>query len=342
MSAKVILTGGLGFIGSHTAVELIEKGYHVVIFDNLSNSRIDVLDNIEQITGTKPDFIEVDLSIEKDTREVFNEHNDAVGVIHFAALKAVGESVAKPLMYFKNNLDSHIYVLQAMQEHRIDNFIFSSSATVYGQPDILPASEDTPWKEAESPYGATKQMGEDITRMATAGEATNLQAISLRYFNPIGAHQSALIGELPLGAPKNLMPFITQTAAGLRDQLSVFGSDYDTKDGTAIRDYIHVVDLAKAHVLALERLIEGRNANAYEVFNLGTGNGFTVLEVIESFERSTGEKLNYILTDRRPGDVEAVYASTDKANTVLGWKAEFDLDDMTRSHWAWEKKLRGI
>lgn len=340
--SKIIVTGGAGYIGSHTTVELQNNGYQVIIIDNLSNSRIEVLDNIETISGIRPAFEEVDLRDEDATKDVLHKHKDAIGIIHFAALKAVGESVAQPIKYYQNNMGSLLNVLASMKKESISSLIFSSSATVYGQPDELPATEETPWKPAESPYGATKQMGEIIVKDATKAEGNTLKAISLRYFNPIGAHKTALIGELPIGVPKNLMPFVTQTAAGIREELKVFGSDYNTPDGTAIRDYIHVVDLAKAHVIALERLIKDQQIEAYEVFNLGTGNGFSVLEVIHSFERSTGEKLNYSLTDRRPGDVESVYASTTKANKVLGWKAELTLDEMTKSHWDWEKNVRGL
>lgn len=340
--AKIIVTGGAGYIGSHTTVELQSKGYEVVIVDNLSNSQENVLDSIEKITGIRPIFEKIDLVDEVKTQDFIERHKDAKGVIHFAALKAVGESVAKPMLYYKNNLVSLLNVIDSMMSVGMDGLIFSSSATVYGQPDDLPATESSPRKQAESPYGATKQMGEDIVSDATKAEGADFNAISLRYFNPIGAHQSALIGELPIGVPKNLMPYVTQTAAGIRDMLSVYGKDYDTPDGTAIRDYIHVVDIAKAHIVALERLIDKKNKSPYEVYNLGTGNGFSVLEVIESFERSTGVKLPYRFAERRPGDVESVYAGTDKARNELGWEALHSLDEMTSSHWAWEKHIRGL
>jgi UDP-glucose 4-epimerase len=338
MSKKIIVTGGAGYIGSHTVVALYEAGYEPIIVDNLSNSRADVVERIAKIVGQQAHLDIVDLADAATTADCFTRHSDAVGVIHFAALKAVGESVAKPTEYYRNNLDSLLNVLTQMQDHDIPSLIFSSSATVYGQPDTLPATESTPWQTAESPYGATKQMGETIIHdYIKAGSKP--KAIALRYFNPIGAHKSALIGELPLGVPNNLMPYITQTAAGLRDQLSVFGSDYDTSDGTAIRDYIHVVDIAEAHVVAIDRLVGGKEADRFEVFNLGTGRGSTVLEVIQSFEKTSGQKLNYVLAPRRAGDVEAVYASTDKARDILGWQPRYDLDDMTRSAWAWQERL---
>lgn len=338
MSKKILVTGGAGFIGSHTTVALYEAGYEPVLIDNLSNSRSEVVGWIEQITGQRPTLEVVDLADYKAATRCFESHQDAVGVIHFAALKAVGESVQQPVRYYRNNLDSLLHVLELMGRHEIGNLIFSSSATVYGQPDVLPATEDTPWQAAASPYGATKQMGETIIMDCTYAMAQQ-KAIALRYFNPIGAHESGLIGELPIGVPSNLMPFITQTAAGLREQLSVFGSDYDTSDGTAVRDYIHVMDIAEAHVVAMDRLIQGDEQDRFEVFNLGTGKGSTVLEVIRSFEKTSGQKLNYVLASRRAGDVEAVYASTDKAAKKLGWQSRYDLDDMTRSAWAWQQRL---
>jgi len=334
---KILVTGGTGYIGSHTAVELQKKGYDVVIIDNLSNSHAGVIDRIEEITGKKPEFHQFDLIDRDKTAAFFADHSDLDGIIHFAAFKAVGESMTEPLMYYRNNLDSLINILQGMKDNGIKNLVFSSSCTVYGQPDELPVKETSPIKEAWSPYGNTKQMAEQILRFAV--EAHGLKTIALRYFNPIGAHDSALIGELPLGVPNNLVPFITQTAIGLRKSLNVFGSDYDTPDGTAIRDYIHVVDLAKAHVIAVDRMISGKGKSDMEIFNLGTGNGFSVLEVIQSFERVSGQKLNYQIVDRRPGDIEKVWADTSFANDELGWKAEMSLDEMMASAWKWEKAL---
>nr|WP_262899744.1 UDP-glucose 4-epimerase GalE [Winogradskyella alexanderae] len=337
---KVLVTGGLGFIGSHTVVELQNKGYDVVIIDNLSNSSIDVLDGIAKITGKKPVFENLDLRDKEKVIMFFKKHNDIAGVIHFAASKAVGESVKNPLLYYENNLTTLVYMLQQICELDQKNFIFSSSCTVYGQADKLPITEDAPVKPAESPYGNTKQIGEEIIRDACKVN-NDLNAIALRYFNPIGAHPSAEIGELPIGVPQNLVPYITQTAIGMREQLSVFGDDYPTPDGTCIRDYIHVVDLAKAHVVALERLFQNKTASNYEVFNLGTGKGSSVLEVIQSFERVSGTKLNYKIVERREGDITAAYANTKHANEVLGWKTESSLDDAMRSAWNWEKKIRG-
>ncbi len=339
MRQKIIVTGGVGYIGSHTVVELIAAGYEPVLVDNLSNSNIEVLAGIEKIAQQKVTFEKVDLSDVKLTKEFFEQYQDAVGVIHFAALKAVGESVAEPIRYYKNNLFSLLNVIQGMKDNGIMSHIFSSSCTVYGQPKELPVTEDSPVQPAISPYGNTKQIGEEILREDISSRLDDSKVISLRYFNPIGAHDSTLIGELPLGVPSNLIPYITQTAAGIREELSVFGSDYNTKDGTAIRDYIHVVDLAKAHVIALERLTKNKNKKRYEVFNLGTGKGNTVLEVIESFEKTSGTKLNYKFVDRRPGDVEATYADTQLANEELGWTAQRSLDDMTRSAWEWQKHL---
>lgn len=336
---KIIATGGTGYIGSHTVVELLSLGYEVVIADNLSNSHVSVLDRIEKIAGIRPQFANLDLCDNQRSATFFEEHADAAGIIHFAAYKAVGESVASPLKYYHNNLLSMVQVLQQAQRQSIPYHIFSSSATVYGQPDILPVTEKSPIKPAESPYGKTKQMCEDILRDAIS--ATAIKAgISLRYFNPVGAHASALIGELPQGIPNNLMPYITQTAAGEREVLNVFGGDYPTKDGTPIRDYIHVVDLAKAHVLAMERLIQTKNKQNYEVFNLGTGKGSTVLEVIQSFEDATGIKIPYRIVNRRPGDVEVVYADPTLARIELGWKTALGLKEMTASSWAWEKYYR--
>ncbi|HKJ07168.1 MAG TPA: UDP-glucose 4-epimerase GalE [Flavobacteriaceae bacterium] len=334
--AKILVTGGLGYIGSHTVVELQQQGFEVVIIDNLSNSKIEVLDNITTITNTKPDFNKIDL---KEKNAVFNlfETTKIDGVIHFAASKAVGESVELPLVYYENNINTLVYLLQAMEKYNVQNFIFSSSCTVYGQADELPITEKAPIKPAESPYGNTKQIGEEIITDAT--KVSNLKAIALRYFNPIGAHPSAKIGELPIGVPQNLIPFVTQTAAGIRKQLSVFGDDYPTKDGTAIRDYIHVVDLAKAHIVALNRLLQNKNKSNFEVFNLGTGKGNSVLEVIKTFEKVSEKKLNYKITERRAGDITAAYANTNFANNELGWKAKLSLEEALASAWKWQQQL---
>lgn len=340
MSGKVIVTGGMGFIGSHTVVELCKAGFTPVIVDNLCNSSEDVLKGIQNITNQEITFENLDLSAADKTHSFFQRHRDAVGVIHFAALKAVGESVKEPLKYYKNNIFGLVNVMEGMSAADIPALIFSSSCTVYGQPDKLPVTEQSPIKPALSPYGNTKQIGEEILKESVESTSGNMKVIALRYFNPIGAHKSAEIGELPIGVPNNLMPYITQTAIGLREQLSVFGNDYNTKDGTAVRDYIHISDLAEAHVVALTRLIEKKNKKDYEVFNLGTGNGFTVMEVIESFERSTGQKLNYKLAPRRAGDIETVYADTSFAATELGWSTHRTLDEMTASAWEWEKKIR--
>jgi UDP-glucose 4-epimerase len=336
---KVLVTGGLGFIGSHTVVELQNKGFEVVIIDNLSNSSIDVIEGITKITDKRPVFEQLDLRDKQSTDQFFEKHNDITGVIHFAASKAVGESVKEPLMYYENNINTLVYMLQNLCQLNNKNFIFSSSCTVYGQADELPITESAPVKPAESPYGNTKQIGEEIIR-DTCKVNEDLNAIALRYFNPIGAHPSSDIGELPIGVPQNLVPYITQTGVGMRDQLSVFGDDYPTEDGTCIRDYIHVVDLAKAHVIALERLIENKSLSNYEVFNLGTGKGSSVLEVIQSFEKVSGRKLNYKIAERREGDVISAYADTTHANKVLGWKTESSLDDAMASAWNWEKKIR--
>ncbi|MGS2763464.1 UDP-glucose 4-epimerase GalE [Sinomicrobium sp. M5D2P9] len=336
---KILVTGGLGFIGSHTVVELQNEGFEVVIIDNLSNSSIEVLERITRITGKTPQFEKIDLREKPKVKEFFAKHSDVSGVIHFAASKAVGESVEKPLLYYENNINTLVYILQELRDKGEACFIFSSSCTVYGQADELPITENAPVKKAESPYGNTKQIGEEIIA-DTCNVYKELKAISLRYFNPIGAHPSVEIGELPLGVPQNLVPFITQTGAGVREQLSVFGGDYPTPDGTGIRDYIHVVDLAKAHVVALQRLLKGENKSNYEVYNVGTGKGSSVLEVIGSFEKVAGEKLNYKIVDRRPGDITAAYADTAKANTELGWKAKSTLDEAMHSAWEWEKKIR--
>jgi len=336
---KILVTGGLGFIGSHTVVELQNEGFEVVIIDNLSNSSKNVMDGIITITGKKPIFEKFDLRDKPKVQDFFSRHTDIEGVIHFAASKAVGESVENPLLYYENNIGVLVYMLQELSMKGDANFIFSSSCTVYGQADIMPITEDAPVKPAESPYGNTKQVGEEIIK-DTCKVNPQLSAIALRYFNPIGAHPTVEIGELPIGVPQNLLPYITQTGIGLREQLSVFGDDYPTADGTCIRDYIHVVDIAKAHVAALQRLIGGNNKENFEVFNLGTGTGSSVLEVIESFERVTGEKLNYRVSPRREGDVVQAYADTKKANEVLGWKARSTLDDAMKSAWDWEKKIR--
>lgn len=334
---KILVTGGLGFIGSHVVVELQNEGFEVVIIDNLSNSSEDVLKGITSITGNSPLFEKMDLRDKHKVVDFFKRYSDLCGVIHFAASKAVGESVDKPLLYYENNLNTLIYILQELRKLENSNFIFSSSCTVYGQADELPITESAPIKPAESPYGNTKQIGEEIIT-DTCKVSSNVNAIALRYFNPIGAHESAKIGELPIGTPQNLVPFITQTGIGLRDQLSVFGNDYPTEDGTCIRDYIHVVDLAKAHVSALKRLINGNNKTNYEVFNIGTGKGSSVLEVINAFEDVSGQKLNYKIVDRRVGDVIAAYADTTEANKVLGWKAKLSLKDALFSAWKWEQE----
>jgi len=336
---KILVTGGLGFIGSHTVVELQNEGYEVVIIDDLSNSSIKVLDGITAITGKKPIFEKLDLKERSGVEAFFKKHNDIKGVIHFAASKAVGESVQKPLMYYENNIGTLVYILKELKKLPAASFIFSSSCTVYGQADELPITENAPVKLAESPYGNTKQIGEEIIS-DTCKVTPSIKAIALRYFNPVGAHESGKIGELPIGVPQNLVPFITQTAIGIREQLSVFGDDYPTPDGTCIRDYIHVVDLAKAHVVALKRLLENKNKSNFETFNLGTGTGSSVLEVIHSFERVSGEKLNYKIVSRREGDVISAYAETTKANKELGWKSGLNLDDAMRSAWNWEQIVR--
>lgn len=340
MKKTVLVSGGMGFIGSHTAVELINEGYRTIIADDLSNSQESVLDGIEKITGVRPAFERADLKDETAVREIFGKYNiDAV--IHFAASKAVGESVHKPLLYYRNNLVSLLNILDCLAENsRGGNLVFSSSCTVYGQPDRLPVTEDSPIKPAESPYGNTKQISEEIIR-DTVNAHGNIKAVSLRYFNPIGAHPSAEIGELPRGVPQNLIPYLTQTAMGIRESLSVFGDDYDTPDGTCIRDYIHVVDLAKAHIKAIERMFGKKDAGRYEVFNIGTGTGYSVLDIIKSFERVSGVRLNYRITPRRAGDIEKIWADPSKANGVLGWTAEETLDSMMASAWAWQKKLSG-
>lgn len=335
---KILVTGGLGYIGSHTAVALQQAGFEVLIVDNMSNSSIDVLEGIVKITGISPQFKYLDLRDKTEVHQYFKTHKDIYGIIHFAASKAVGESVENPLLYYENNLNTLVYLLQECNHHNIQNLIFSSSCTVYGEPDSLPITEDAPVKEANSPYGNTKQISEEIIFDTT--KISDLNAIALRYFNPIGAHESAEIGELPLGVPQNLVPFITQTAIGFREQLSVFGNDYPTEDGSCIRDYIHVMDLAEAHVVALQRLLEKKNRSAFEVFNVGTGKGSSVFEVIQAFEKVSGTSLNYKVVGRRPGDVIAVYADTAKANKELGWKAQRDLEEALQSAWLWEEKVR--
>ncbi|MEO9572133.1 MAG: UDP-glucose 4-epimerase GalE [Polaribacter sp.] len=339
MKNKIIVTGGCGYIGSHTVVELINNNYDVVILDDLSNSSVETLGRIEKITGVKPVFIDIDLKNDTETKKVFSKHKDAKAVINFAAHKAVGESVQKPLMYYKNNLYSLINMLSSMVENNINGVIFSSSATVYGTPETLPITEKSKTQRPFSPYGNTKKIAEEVIDDLIKSN-DNFSAISLRYFNPIGAHESGLIGELPSGVPNNLMPYITQTAVGLREKLMVYGNDYPTKDGTPIRDYIHVVDLAKAHVLAVERIINKQQEQPYEIFNLGTGNGFSVLDVINSFEEVTNSKLNYEITDRRPGDVPELYAATDLVKEKLGWEPKKSLNEMIKSSWDWEQKLR--
>lgn len=335
---KILVTGGLGFIGSHTVVELQNKGFEVVIIDNLSNSSETVLKGIVAITGKEPLFEKLDLRDKSSVKEFFKKHNDVNGVIHFAASKAVGESVVNPLLYYENNIASLVYLLQELELKEEAHFIFSSSCTVYGQADQMPISENAPIKPAMSPYGNTKQIGEEI--ITDVAKISSINAILLRYFNPIGSHPSAEIGELPIGVPQNLVPFITQTGIGLRAELMVYGNDYPTPDGTCIRDYIHVVDLAKAHVVALERLLHKKNENKVEIFNLGSGVGSSVLEVITSFEKVSGKQFPYKIVDRREGDVTRAYASTEKANNVLGWKTELSLDEAMDSAWKWEQKVR--
>jgi UDP-glucose 4-epimerase len=341
MGKKILVTGGTGYIGSHTVVELQESGFEVMVVDNLSNSGIEVLDNIKEITGIKPLFEKFDLSDRDKTDDYFNRTPGIEAIIHFAASKAVGESVEKPLMYYRNNLVSMLNLLECQVRYGVPNIVFSSSCTVYGQPDILPVTESTPRKDAESPYGNTKRVNEDILHDAIIAHP-ELRGIALRYFNPVGAHPSALIGELPLGIPQNLVPFITQTAAGIREELKVFGNDYNTPDGSAIRDYIHVVDLAKAHVVAIKRLLEEKNKQNFEIFNLGTGQGVSVLEMVRGFEKATGQKLNYRIVGRRQGDIEKIWADTTLANIELGWKAQKSIEETLLSAWEWEKRVRGM
>ena len=339
MKGKILVTGGTGYIGSHTVVELQNVGFEVVIIDDLSNSTAGVVDQIAQITGIRPEFHPFNLQ-NLDLLDAFFEQSKGISaVIHFAAFKAVGESVKKPLSYYRNNILSLVNLFECMEKYRVNNLVFSSSCTVYGQPDQLPVTEQTPRKEAESPYGNTKIVCEDIIRDYTKANP-RIQSIALRYFNPIGAHPSALIGELPNGIPNNLVPFVTQTAAGLREQLQVFGNDYNTPDGSCIRDYINVVDLAKAHVVAIERLLEKKNASSFEFFNVGTGKGVSVLELLNAFEKATGQKINYRIVGRRAGDIEKIYADTTKANQILGWKSTTTLEETLLSAWNWEKKIR--
>lgn len=339
--ARILVTGGTGYIGSHTVVELINSGYDVLIVDNLSNSNVDVLTGIEKITGVRPDFENVDCMDYSAMDRLFDKYTDIVAVIHFAASKAVGESVEKPLLYYRNNISSLISVLELMKAHNVRNIVFSSSCTVYGQPDVLPVDETAPIKPALSPYGNTKQINEEIIRDVSHADA-NLRATLLRYFNPIGAHPSALIGELPNGVPQNLLPYVTQTAAGLRPELKVFGDDYNTPDGSCIRDYIYVVDLAKAHVIAVQRMLEGKSQDSVEVFNLGTGRGLSVLEIVETFKRVTGVDVPYQIVPRRAGDIEKVWANPKKANEVLGWRAETSVEDTLLSAWRWQEHLAEI
>ena len=335
---KILVTGGLGFIGSHTVVELQNDGYEVIIIDNLSNSSAEVIKGIVAITGKTPIFEKLDLREKAAVEAFFLKYTDVAGVIHFAASKAVGESVENPLLYYENNITTLVYILQELQKKEEANFIFSSSCTVYGQADVMPIDENAPIKPAMSPYGNTKQIGEEIITEVT--KVSGVNAILLRYFNPIGAHPSAEIGELPIGVPQNLVPFITQTGIGLRKELMVYGDDYPTPDGTCIRDYIHVVDLAKAHVVALQRLLGRKNIDKVETFNLGTGVGSSVLEVIKSFEKVSGKPFPYKIVDRREGDVTMAYAKTDRANEVLGWKTKSTLDQAMESAWKWETKIR--
>jgi UDP-glucose 4-epimerase len=339
MKQKILVTGGTGYIGSHTAVELQAAGYEVVVVDNLSNSNEDVLDGVERITGIRPAFAKLDCNDKDGLRALFSAHPGVKGIIHFAASKAVGESVHKPLEYYRNNIVTLLNLLDLMPEHGIEGIVFSSSCTVYGQPDVLPVTEDAPVKPALSPYGNTKQINEEIIRDAIHA-GLPFKSIILRYFNPIGAHPSAEIGELPNGVPQNLVPFVTQTAMGIRSRLSVFGNDYDTPDGSCIRDYINVVDLAKAHVIAIDRMLEGKSGERLETFNLGTGRGVSVLELINTFEKVTGVKVPHQIVGRREGDIEKVWANPEQANRVLGWASRETLDDTLASAWNWQKKLR--
>jgi UDP-glucose 4-epimerase len=335
---KILVTGGCGYIGSHTIVDLIQHGYEVISADNNSRSKISILDGVERITGRKVKNYNVDLCVFDDTHAVFQENPDINGIIHFAAYKSVGESVENPLLYFDNNINSLINILRCCNEFSVPNFVFSSSCTVYGNPDQSPVTEETPIKQAESPYGYTKQMGEQIVQQTV--NSNNVQAILLRYFNPVGAHPSIEIGELPIGRPANLVPAITQTAIGKLPQMQVFGNDYPTRDGSCIRDYIHVSDIAHAHTLALDYLIAEKNKSNCDVFNLGTGNGYTVLEAIKTFEKVSGQSLNYVISNRRPGDIVGIFANNEKAKTLLGWIPAFTLEEMMLTAWNWELKLK--
>lgn len=340
MKKKILVTGGSGYIGSHTVVELQTSGFDVVIIDNLSNSNIEVLDGIKKITGITPNFEKLDLTNAESVSNFFKKYDNIDAVIHFAALKAVNESVENPLLYYRNNLLSLINLLEAMDKFKITHLVFSSSCAVYGQPDELPVSEKSPIKKAESPYGNTKQISEEIITDAANANRGMLKSIFLRYFNPIGAHESGLIGELPIGIPSNLVPYVTQTAIGLREQIMVYGDDYETADGTGVRDYIHIVDLAKAHVIAIKRLMENKNKSDIEIFNLGTGKGTSVLEIIKTFERANNIKLNYKIVERRSGDIAKIWANTRLANEELGWRAEKTVADALSSAWKWEKNYR--
>ncbi len=340
MNEKILVTGGTGYIGSHTTVELQKAGYEVVIIDNLSNSNIEVLDGIEKITGIRPVFVKGDCTDIETLRKLFRENPGIKGIINFAASKAVGESVQKPLLYYRNNLNTLINLLECMPEYGVKGLVFSSSCTVYGEPDVNPIDETAPIKPATSPYGNTKQISEEIITDYIRSGAP-IKSILLRYFNPIGAHPSACIGELPLGVPQNLVPYLTQTAAGIRKELTVFGDDYNTPDGSCIRDYIDVVDLAKAHVIAMRRMLDGEDTDSIEIFNLGTGRGLSVLELINSFERATGVKVPHKIGPRREGDIEQIWADPKKANEVLGWTAEVPVDDTMRNAWAWQCKVCG-
>lgn len=339
MKGKILVTGGAGYIGSHTAVELQNAGYEVIIIDDLSNSTADSIDGIERITGKRPIFEKLNCNDFEGLKKLFDKHSGIQGIIHFAASKAVGESVQKPLLYYRNNLNSLINLLDLMPKYNIPNIVFSSSCTVYGEPDKNPIDESAPIKPAESPYGNTKQINEEIIA-DTVRAGLPIKSIILRYFNPIGAHPSTEIGELPNGVPQNLVPYITQTAMGIREQLSVFGDDYNTPDGSCIRDFINVVDLAKAHVIAIDRMVENKSNDKVEIFNLGTGIGISVLELIKTFEKVSGQKLNYKIVARRQGDIEKIWADPVKANTVLGWTAKENIDDTMLSAWNWQLKLR--
>ena len=335
---KILVTGGCGYIGAHTIVDLIENGYEVISADNNSRSSERILESVEKITGKKVKNYKVDLCSYDDTFAIFQENTDLSGIIHFAAYKSVGESVEKPLLYYENNLNSLINILKCAEEFAVDNFVFSSSCTVYGNPDAIPVTEQTPTKPAESPYGATKQMGEQIVRDAVCNHKS--KAILLRYFNPVGAHPSTLLGELPIGKPQNLVPAITQTAIGKLPQMLVHGNDYPTRDGSCVRDYIHVCDIAHAHTLAFDYLLQEKNQQNCEVFNLGTGNGYTVVELINEFEKASGVTLNYRVGSRRPGDVVAIYANNDRARQLLGWNPKYNLHEMMATAWKWELRLK--